>query len=57
MGEGRETQEGGYMCTKFSLIRVVVKQKPTPHCKTIFLQLKNKFKKDYTKIINYYLQE
>ena len=27
------------------LIRVVVWQKPTQHCKAIFLQLKNKLKK------------
>ena len=28
------------------LIHVVVWQKPTQHCKAIYLQLKNKFKKD-----------
>ena len=28
------------------LIRAVVQQKPTQHCKAIFLQLKNKLKKE-----------
>ena len=40
VGGGREAQKGGWIW----LIRVVVWQKPTQHCKAIILQLKS-FKK------------
>ena len=38
VGCGREVQDGGDICV------VLVRQKPTPHCKAIIIQLKINFK-------------
>ena len=38
VGCGREVQDGGDICV------VLVRQKPTPHCKAIIIQLKKNFK-------------
>jgi len=40
-GEGGRLKREG-MCIELWLIRIVVWQKPTQHCKAIFLQLKQK---------------
>ena len=44
--EGGEAQEGGDVCIVMTDSEVVVVQKPTQHYKAIFLQLKNKGKKN-----------
>ena len=46
-GKGTEAQERWDICLIMACI--VVHQKPTRHCKPVFLQLKNKFKNKYFK--------
>ena len=41
---GREDQKGGDI-VYLTLLHIVVRQKPTQHCKAIILQLKINFKK------------